>query len=174
MGGTVGKMRGPAGMMRGGLGMASGAVGTHVVAALAVVNSVGNVVDAQGGIVAGARGEAGGYFDWLAWLSKTGEFVQLAATNTTLGVVATTAPLTREQAGKVAQMAHDGMGRAIRPAHTMSDGDVVFSLSVPPATEAPLNVSAIGAMAAELLAAAIVDGVRSASGLPGIPSATGV
>jgi L-aminopeptidase/D-esterase-like protein len=109
--------------------------------------------------------------DWVAALKETGELVQLAGQNTTLGVVATTAPLTREQAGKVAQMAHDGMGRAIRPAHTMSDGDVVFALSLPRTDGPPANVSAIGAMAAEVLAEAILDGVLSATGLPGIPSA---
>ena len=89
--------------------------------------------------------------------------------NTTIGVVATNARLTKAQATKVAQMAHDGLARAIYPAHTMGDGDVVFAL----ATGAIENdeVSRIGALAADAMVEAILRAVRAAKSIPGYPAA---
>ena len=91
------------------------------------------------------------------------------AANTTIGVVATNATLTKAQATKVAQMAQDGLARTIYPAHTMGDGDTVFSLATGE-LEVPANVTVIGALAADLMAEAILRAVRLAEGLPGIPS----
>ena len=84
------------------------------------------------------------------------------AENTVIGVVATNARLTKVEANKVAQMAHDGLARAVRPAHTMYDGDTMFALAT---GEIPADVNLIGAFAAEVTAAAIRDGVRSAASL---------
>ena len=97
--------------------------------------------------------------------------------NTTIAVVATSAALTREQTNKMAQMAHDGMAQAIRPAHTMFDGDTIFALALGPASQQPYNpqlaaayISAIGAAAATTLARAIVKAVRNATTLHGVPA----
>jgi L-aminopeptidase/D-esterase-like protein len=92
-----------------------------------------------------------------------------AGTNTTIGVVATNATLTKVQATKMAQMAQDGFARAIYPAHTMGDGDTVFSLATG-VFEGQANVTLIGALAADVMAEAILRAVRLAEGLPGIPS----
>lgn len=160
-GATVGKALGHDGAMAGGLGMASLSAGDHIVAALAVVNAFGDVLDRSGRIVAGARKPDGTFADTTALISSDGLLRHASASNTTLAVVGTTAALTREGAVKVAQMAHDGMARAIRPVHTMVDGDMVFCLSLPSADAAAADVSALGAMAAEALQDAIVDAVLS-------------
>jgi L-aminopeptidase/D-esterase-like protein len=89
--------------------------------------------------------------------------------NTTIGVVATNARLTKAQATKVAQMAHDGLARALSPSHLPSDGDTVFALATGEGGDA--DVGTVGALAAEAIAEAIVRAVRAAKGLPGVPSA---
>jgi L-aminopeptidase/D-esterase-like protein len=88
-------------------------------------------------------------------------------TNTTLGIVATNAKLTKEQVNKVAAMAHDGMARAINPSHTMYDGDTIFALSLGDKTG---DVSIIGAVAAELTSEAIRRAIIHAETLAGVPS----
>ena len=163
-GATAGKALGRPGAQPGGLGMASVRVGRHVVAALAVVNAFGDVVDRAGNIVAGARRPDGAFADAIKLVVQDGQLRRLAPENTTLAIVATTAALNREGVVKMAQMAHDGMARAIRPAHTMVDGDVVFGLSVPGAEPGAADVSVVGAVAAEALQDAILDAVRHSSG----------
>ncbi len=168
-GATVGKMAGPSFMMKGGLGSASTQLsdGT-IVGALVVVNAVGDVIDPQTQrVVAGARNQAG------EDLFATNPFG-----NTTIAVVATNASLTKEQVNKVAQMAHDGMAQAIRPAHTMFDGDAIFALALGPKTQTLTNssiaaslTSTIGAAAAITLARAILKAVRHATELHGLPAA---
>src|SRR5205085_937385 len=97
--------------------------------------------------------------------------------NSTIAVVATTASLTKVEINKVAQMAHDGMAQAIRPAHTMFDGDTIFALALgsrsqakPDPTTSASYVSMIGVAAATTLAQAIVKAVRNAIGLHGVPA----
>ena len=168
-GATVGKMAGPSFMMKGGLGSASTQLsdGT-IVGALVVVNAVGDVIDPQTQrVVAGARNQAG------EDLFATNPFG-----NTTIAVVATNASLSKEQVNKVAQMAHDGMAQAIRPAHTMFDGDAIFALALGPKTQTLTNssiaaslTSTIGAAAAITLARAILKAVRHATELHGLPAA---
>jgi L-aminopeptidase/D-esterase-like protein len=85
--------------------------------------------------------------------------------------VATDATLTKEGVNKVAQMAHDGLAQAIRPIHTMLDGDTVFALATGRRGMGTGNVTAIGAVAASVLAEAVVRAVRQASSLAGIPAA---
>jgi L-aminopeptidase/D-esterase-like protein len=167
-GATVGKLHGLAGAMKGGVGTASCRTAEGiVVGALAAVNSLGNVVDPRSGeIVAGARRMgAEGFVDMEATLLGGLPGVQTPLTNTTLGVVATDAALTKAQATKVAQMAQDGVARAIRPAHTPFDGDLVFALSL---GEREGDVGQVGALAARVLAEAVVRAVRKARGLHGV------
>ena len=169
-GATLGKMRGMAWAMKGGVGTSSVTLESGlVVGALAVVNAVGDVVDPRTGeVVAGARTEDGGFAD--ARRIVRGEVPpQQEGRNTTVVIVATNARLTKAQATKVAQMAQDGLARAIVPSHTPGDGDTVFSLATGALTDG-FNVSQVGALAAEVVAEAIVRAAREAHGLPSIPA----
>jgi len=169
-GATVGKLHGLAKAMKGGVGTAScRTAGGVVVGALAVVNSFGDVVDPQTGeIIAGARRIVGeGFVDMEAALLGELLSVQQPLAHTTLGVVATDVALTKTQATRVAQMAQDGLARAIRPVHTPFDGDTVFALSL---GEREGNVGQVGVVAARVLAEAVVRAVRKARGLHGVPA----
>lgn len=175
-GATVGKMRGSGRAMKGGFGTASVMLQNGLVVAAAVaVNAVGDIIDpATGEVVAGVRTEDGSGFADARLLLRasggSGEEPQIeAGANSTIGVVATNATLTKAQATKVAQMAQDGLARTIYPAHTMGDGDTVFALATG-VLEGPANVTLIGALAADVMAEAILRAVRLAEGLPGIPS----
>jgi L-aminopeptidase/D-esterase-like protein len=169
-GATVGKLVGFDHAMRGGLGTASRRLPDgRLLAALAVVNAVGNVVDpSHGTIVAGAR-DGAAWADLDRVLTGGAGQSQPAGSNTTLVVVATDAKLTKIQTTKLAQMAQDGLARAIRPAHTMYDGDLVFALSTGARSE-PADLTALGAIAADLVTEAILRGCRLATSLPGIPA----
>lgn len=170
-GATVGKLWGIELAMKGGVGTASIRLGSGlVVAALVAVNAVGDVVDpADGRLVAGARSGDGRRLRGSMRALIAGEVPPaLAASNTTLGVVATNASLTKAQATRVATMAHDGLARTIQPVHTPWDGDTVFALGTG-RMQAPELL--VGALAAEVTARAILRAVRLARGLPGLPSA---
>lgn len=169
-GATVGKLHGGTRAMKGGVGTASITLGSGlVVGAIVAVNAVGDVVDpATGQVVAGVRGENDELLDARRLLR--GELPSLRpGENTTIGIVATNAHLTKAEATKIAQMAHDGLARAIVPSHTPGDGDTVFSLATGTLAEG-FNTGQVGALAAEALAAAIVQAVREAHGLPAIPA----
>ncbi len=167
-GATVGKLLGPGFMMKGGLGSASMRMddGT-LVGAIVAVNALGDIIDPQTQqVIAGTRSPMGGFI-------ASNPFG-----NTTIAVVATSASLSKDSANKVAQMAHDGLAQAIRPAHTMFDGDTVFALALGTASQvgttqatAALQVSIIGAAAATTLARAIIKAVRNATELHGVPAA---
>lgn len=169
-GATVGNILGPAAMMKGGLGTAVIDVGSGVlVGALIVVNCFGDVVDPESGrILAGVRKLPDeGFADTMQLLKgMTGGFTSPG--NTVIGVVATNATLSKEAANKVAQMAHNGLARAIRPAHTMFDGDTIFALATGHKQQTDVNL--IGAYAAEATAQAIVDAVQQATSLAGVPA----
>lgn len=173
-GATVGKLFGPGLAMRGGLGTASVRLPDGaVVAALVAVNAYGDVMDpATGRVLAGVRTRDGkglrGAVDALLAGEVPGR--PLAGQNTSIGVVATNVSLTKTEATKVAQMAHDGLARSVRPVHTPWDGDTLFALSTGTVKldQAPLVV---GALAAEAVARAVVRAVTTATGLPGYPSA---
>jgi L-aminopeptidase/D-esterase-like protein len=172
-GATVGKLLGSKRAMKGGLGSASIQLpGGLVVAALVAVNAVGNVTDpATGGFIAGARTDDGrSIADLRAWLRKGPAAGGRPLENTTLGVVATNARLTKAQATRIAQMAHDGYARAIYPSHLTSDGDTIFALATG-GHAAAADVNVIGAAAADATAEAIVRAVRAARGVPGYPAA---
>ena len=186
-GATVGKMRGSGRAMKGGFGTASITLESGLVVAAAVaVNAVGDIVDpATGQVVAGARTADGtGFVDMRRVMRRGGAEDGAGAVapgagtstepppsggNTTIGVVATNATLTKAQATKMAQMAQDGFARAIYPAHTPRAGDTVFSLATG-AWEGEADLTLIGALAADVMAEAILRAVRQAEGLPGLPS----
>ena len=172
-GATVGKLLGFDHAMKAGLGTASLTLaGGAVVAALAAVNAAGDIVDpSTGQIIAGARTAAGDAFEGTtkALLEGRGPAVG-KADNTVLVVVATNVTLTKTEATKVAQMAHDGLARAVNPVHTPWDGDTVFALSTGSASVQG-GVLVVGAAAAEVTARAILRGARLAQGLPGLPAA---
>jgi L-aminopeptidase/D-esterase-like protein len=173
-GATVGKLFGMGLAMKGGLGTASVRLpGGAVVAALVAVSAYGDVLDpATGRVLAGVRTRDGkglrGAMDALLAGEKPGRPLQ--GEDTSIGVVATNVTLTKAEATKVAQMAHDGLARAIRPVHTPWDGDTLFALATGAMT---LDQSAlvVGALAAEAVARAVVRAVTTATGLPGYPSA---
>jgi L-aminopeptidase/D-esterase-like protein len=173
-GATVGKFLGPLTAMKCGLGTASQKIGPDlVVAAIVAVNALGDVVDpATNAIIAGIRKPGGGLVSTLDQMKGSLGRNVLTGTNTTVGVVATNAYLTKSQANKMAQMAQDGLAMAIRPVHTMFDGDTVFALATGKTKEKPDDVSVIGAVAAEVMAQAIVRAAHKATGLDGIPAAS--
>ncbi len=171
-GATVGKLAGMGRAMKGGIGTASiRREDGLVVGALIAVNAVGDVIDpSTGRVIAGVRTEDGrGLADARVLVRESG--ASPTSSNTVIGVVATNASLTKAQATKVAQMAHDGLARAISPAHTPWDGDTIFALSTGRGG-VDADVLEIGALAAEAVTEAILRAVRAAEGLPDLPSAS--
>jgi L-aminopeptidase/D-esterase-like protein len=172
-GATVAKALGQAGAWKGGLGTWCETLsdGTAV-GAVAAVNAFGEIVDHETGqVVAGPRSAEGAYYPTIEHLRRGRVRPPAPGTNTTIGVVATNARLTKEQTNKLAQMAQDGLAMAIRPAHGMGDGDVVFALATGQrAPKTRPDVTALGALAAHAMARAIVRGVRQAESLGGVPS----
>jgi L-aminopeptidase/D-esterase-like protein len=181
MGATVGKILGPALCMKSGIGTASQEIGAGViVGAIVAVNAFGDIIDPTNGqIIAGARSKdvgpihigAPGYFaDTLQVMQTLIGRTALgfgSRGNTVIGVVATNAKLDKEAANKVAQMAHDGLARTVRPAHTMVDGDTIFAIAT---GELNADVNIVGAYAAEVFAQAVLRAVRSAKPVAGIPA----
>ena len=164
-GARIAAIRGDRRASKGGIGSAAISLDSGLtVAALMAVNSVGNVIGEKGEILAGLRAEAGSGF-----VSVLQEMARLSrpapGENTVIGVVATNGRLSKAEAQKVAQMAHDGIARAINPAHTMYDGDTIFALAT---GEAPADATLVGAYAAEMVATAIRRAARSATSLAGI------
>jgi L-aminopeptidase/D-esterase-like protein len=174
-GATVGKLFGPDRAMKSGLGSAAVSLdGGLVVGALVVVNALGDVVDPESGrLVAGVRtadGRAGrGTLESL--LAGDRPAMPLTGKSTTIGVVATNAALSKVEATKVAQMAHDGLARTIRPVHTPWDGDTLFALSTGGmrVEQAAFLVGILAAMAVER---AVVRAARAAVGWRGLPGAS--
>ncbi len=136
--------------------------GKVIVGALTVVNAFGEIIDPDNGkIIAGVKsGEGQGFTPSLMLLKEMQRNVSFQQNNTTLSVIATNAALDRQQATKVAQMAQNGIARAVRPAHTMMDGDIVFVLSI---GDKVADVSIVGAFACEVVARSIVRAVRKKS-----------
>ncbi|MFA5787166.1 MAG: P1 family peptidase [Actinomycetota bacterium] len=158
-GATVGKVAGPDHRMKGGIGWALRRQGELAVGALVVTNAAGDVLDEQGRTLAGTRVPGG-------LSAMIGHFDQEAIGNTTNAVIVTNARLDKYGCHRVAVQAHDGFARAIRPVHTLRDGDAAFALASP-AVEADVDMVCIVAeMAVE---AAIRTAVRSAASVPGAP-----
>jgi len=170
-GATVGKMFGMAAAMKSGLGSAGVAVPNSelVVSAIVAVNAVGDVRDRETGkIIAGARADGEGFKDCMTQILQGATMPrQHEGAHTTIGIVVTNAALTKAEATKVAQMAHDGLARTINPVHTAADGDTIFAAST---GSVKADVTTIGALGAEVMARAVNRAVRSAVGLPGLPA----
>lgn len=180
-GATVGKMhrgRGYSGM-KGGIGSASIVLGDVVIGALAVVNAAGDILDWRSGrIIAGARRADGTLADSVEIMrglvmgtpaADRGGVQDPLLGSTTIVVVATNVALTKTMLTKVASMANCGAARAIRPYHTTGDGDQLLAVSTRKLQRPELQLTVIGALAADVVAEAIVRGVRAAKGVPDWP-----
>lgn len=180
-GATVAKLAGPERACKGGLGTASEVLDTGIiVGAVAAVNAVGAIYDARTGtLVAAPRADGGGFLD-VDTLLRSGRLPRPPGAqpppaerpeHTTLAVVATNAALTKTQVNRIATVAHDGLARTIWPVHTRADGDVVFALAT---GERPVEADeypAIEAMCTRAVERAVLNGVRAATALAGVPSA---
>jgi len=167
-GATVAKLRGADGMVKGGLGSSAQRVGDLVVAALAAVNALGEVLGEDGAVLAGSRLPEEADTGAGAAGSEEAPGQTAFGTNTTLVVVATNARLSKERAHLLAGAAHDGISAAVRPAHTIHDGDTVFTLATGEVDAAQRDVERLAATA---VAEAIRRGVRAAASVPGAPAA---
>lgn len=168
-GATVGKWHAREGWCKGGIGAASARTPAgHTVAALAVVNAFGDVIDEDGAVIAGVFTPGVGFegVGALARVERPTHPRLSEAQHTTLVCVATDAPIGAVGAGQVARMARAGLGRAIAPVNTPIDGDVTFSLAMPGGA----NAFVAGVLAADVVAEAIREGVRRASSLGGVPT----
>lgn len=155
-GATVGKAPGVTSSL-GGVGSACIRLDSGlIVAAIVVVNALGNVVHPERGEILAGGKENGGFVDITERLLDADI---VPGTNTTIGVVATNATLISAEVNRVAEMAHDGMARAVRPAHTMFDGDTLFALATGAHTVGSVNT--VGILAAEVVATAIVNAVTA-------------
>jgi L-aminopeptidase/D-esterase-like protein len=175
-GASVGKLLGESFAMKGGFGAASARLGELVVTAFVAVNALGNVFDRDTGqALAGTRNPQAqttilSPSQAFSLILKAGAETETSAhgKNTTIGCVLTNGILTKAQATRVADMAHDGFARAIEPAHTSFDGDAMFALSTATIPTTPDLLGALGALVTE---AAIHDAIRSATTAYGLPSA---
>lgn len=170
-GAVCGALRGIPFATKGGIGSASIEIIDGLwVGAIVAVNAVGDVYDEQGAIMAGLRAETETEnATFVGMLNGLRQFAQQPpqidpSENTVIGAIATNAQLTKAQTTKVAQMAHDGIAHAIKPAHTAFDGDTIFALA---SGEVPADTTLIGAFAAETMEQAIRNGIRAATSLHG-------
>jgi L-aminopeptidase/D-esterase-like protein len=175
-GATVAKLMGANRNLKGGIGTASEALdGSLVAGAIVAVNAVGDIVEPRdGSVVAGPRGARGEFLDTMAAL-RNGTRQQPQGGlppegNTTIGVVATNGRLTKEQANRLATIAHDGLARAIRPVHTTADGDTMFVMATGQVELGPGRLTALEALAALAVERAVVKAVLAAKSLAGVPS----
>jgi L-aminopeptidase/D-esterase-like protein len=173
-GATVGKLFGMPRAMKGGIGTSCIKLSGIKVGAIVAVNAIGDVLDPSNGKpIAGARTKDGkALVNSMAAILR-GEALPPALEGgaTTIGVVATDVVLTKTQASKVAQMAHDGLARTINPVHTAYDGDTIFALATGKSAKTA-NLTLVGALAAEAMAQAVVRAVRAARSIAGLPSAS--
>jgi L-aminopeptidase/D-esterase-like protein len=172
-GATIGKFGEPNRAMKGGVGTSSIAMADGlIVGTIVVVNASGSIVDPHTGkAVAGVRGSDGKSLEDPFALLRRGVAPTGTGENTTIGIVATNARLSKAQAQRVAAMAHDGFARTIVPSHTMSDGDTIFTLAT---GQVDGDVNRVGVLAAEAMSDAILRAVRAAKGLPGYPGVADV
>ncbi|MDO8252575.1 MAG: P1 family peptidase [Rhodoferax sp.] len=166
-GALVGKLFGLQHAMRGGIGTASVTVNGITVGAIIACNAVGDVIDpATGQVLAGARTPDGVSLLNSREAILAGEVPQspLPGSNTTIGVIATDAILTKPQAHRLAQVAHDGLARSINPVHTLLDGDTLFALGTGQAGKTA-DMLVLSTLAAEVTARAVVQAIRAAKGI---------
>lgn len=176
-GATVGKAAGMERCTKGGIGIATERLpdGT-VLSAVVAVNAFGEIVDPRSGeIVAGVRRLRGGGFQPISRVLRSFGTARVPLSNTTIGVVVTTATLSKEEANEIAGVAHDGLAQTIRPAHTRVDGDTLFTLATgrdAHPERSMLDMVRLGSAATRVVAAATLRGVRAATGVDTIPAAS--
>lgn len=168
-GASVGKLAGQERASPGGVGSAALRLGDgSVVGALVVNNALGNVIDRSGTVLAGIRGDAGGYLDATAMMLTDPPVPPPVGGNTVLVVVATDATLDRAACRKLAELAHDGLAQSVIPVHTLLDGDVAFALSTsqaPPPDGLPALLR-LGTAAVEVVRSAVERSAQAAGALP--------
>jgi len=170
MGATVGKILGRFRSMKSGLGTASFKAQELIVGAIVIVNCLGDVIDPESGeIIAGVLSEdRKSVANTMSFLRNFPQKTEGSfPSNTTLGVIATNAKLTKAGANKVAIMAQDGLARTINPAHTMFDGDTIFCMAT---GEVEAGINVVGAIASEVIARAVVKAIKNTESLYGLPS----
>lgn len=166
-GATVGKILGPERAMKGGLGSYAIQLGNLKVGALVAVNCLGDVIDSETGeILAGLLDEEGKepIVTEKVLFTDSDANRNVFSGNTTIGVIVTNGKFTKAEANKIASMAHDGYGRAIRPAHTLFDGDTIFTMAT---GEVEGDINVVGTLAANVMEKAIVNAIKSAKALDG-------
>jgi L-aminopeptidase/D-esterase-like protein len=162
------------GSLKGGIGTASSTVDGFTVGALAAVNALGEAVNPQTGVPWAADLEHAGEFG-VAWPNRPGELVKVPSDlNTTIGVVAVDATLTKSECRRLGIAAQDGLARAVRPAHTMFDGDTVFAVATGarplPRDTRPVAVDRLCSATADVFARAMVHGLLAATSLADLPA----
>lgn len=169
VGATVGKISSPEQMMKSGLGTYCYKRGDLFVGAVVACNAIGDVVDPDTQeIIAGALGrDLKSFLDTEKFIGENITTEDFYMGNTTIGCVITNAQLTRPQAHKIAAWSHDGIARAVRPTHTMSDGDTMFCMST---NEVPVAMNLVGTLAVKAVENAIASAVRNAETLGGFKS----
>ncbi len=169
MGASVGKILGPENAMKAGLGSASLKIGELVVSAMVVVNSFGDIYDFA------SKDQIAGVYDYkekqllntIDIMKKNSQNLEFSPTNTTIGIIATNAILTKSEGNKLAEMAHNGFARSINPVHTMMDGDTIFTMAT---NKVEADISMVGTLAAEAMSKAISNGVKLAKTSHGLKS----
>ncbi len=169
-GASVGKILGMKNAMKSGLGTCCVKLGNLYIGAVVAVNALGDIIDPNiDKIIAGALADDGNTFlnteEFI--INNLNNITNTYISNTTIGVVITNGRFDKAQANKIASMAHNGYARTIRPAHTMHDGDTIFVLST---GEVEADVSAVGTVAARVVAQAVLNGVIKAKGICGLKS----
>lgn len=167
MGATIGKILGPQSGMKSGLGSATVKVGELIVSAIVAVNSFGDIYDFR------SNKQIAGVYDYennkllntINIMKEMNKDLGFNVQNTTIGIIATNANLTKAEANKISEMAHNGFARSINPIHTMVDGDTIFTMAT---NEIKADISLIGTLAAEAMSKAITNGVLFAEGTNGL------
>jgi L-aminopeptidase/D-esterase-like protein len=167
-GATVAKALGIENAFKGGIGTSSEQIGDLIVGAIVAVNAVGEIVE-DGRVIAGPRRPDGSFADSVRALAERS--LPPAPSNTTIAVIATNARLSKEHACRLASVAHTGLARAIRPIHTMGDGDTIFTLATGQlGGEDARAFRALEALAPLAAERAVIKGVRAAKSLGGVPA----
>lgn len=169
-GATIGKILGPEYSMKSGLGTYCVQVGDLMVGAIVAVNCLGDVYDSEagrliGGVLRADKKTVGSTEEIM--MQQYSSKKNLFSGNTTIGVIATNAKLTKSEAKKLASMSHNGYGRAMRPAHSMYDGDTIFTMAT---GEIDADLNTVGFLAADVMEKAIVRAVKNADSMYGYPS----
>lgn len=166
-GATLGKINGPSSSMKGGLGTYGLNINKLNIGAIVAVNPLGDIYE-KGNIIAGALGQGNSFINTeKIIIEKNDENKNVFSGNTTIGVILTNGKIDKAQGKKIAAMAHNGYGRAIRPSHTMFDGDTIFVMST---NEVDCDISTLGTLASIVIEKAIINGVKNASSLHGFSS----